>query len=99
MDAFLRERKLNHLTYVSPTLQQALGQADRDPYIRAQLENHGLKATYLLKRLEMRGLSDSEIHSLYKDNVHLTVEGHRVWAELIRPDLRTLYEAGKTGVR
>lgn len=98
VDRFLKARELTHLAYLSPTLQQSLDIAARDPYVRAQLKSHGLEATYLLDRLRKLDLSEAEIRALYKDNVHLTAAGHKVWAQLIHPDLRELYEAGKTGL-
>lgn len=98
IDAFLRARGLNHVSYISPTIQQVLGVADRDPFISKQLAAHSLEPIYLIRRLQKLGLAESEVHALYKDNVHLTVEGHRTWASLIEPDLRALYEAGRTGI-
>jgi lysophospholipase L1-like esterase len=85
MDQFLKARGHRHLIFISPTRQQALGQRPPDARVKAQLDEHGVGALYLLERLPPAPAE--ERRAWYQDNDHLTAKGHAVWGELIHEEL------------
>ena len=87
MDDFLKARGHTHLIYVSPDKQQALGNRPKDATVSRFLVDQGLEVTYLLDRLQSMGLTADQVEPIYYDDVHLSREGHRVWARIIGPDL------------
>jgi hypothetical protein len=87
MDELLKARGYRHLILISPTLEQVLGERERDAQVASLLRQHGLEAVYLLDAPRVRAASAEEKRSWYQDDVHLTLAGHAVWGELIAHQL------------
>jgi hypothetical protein len=87
MDGFIRARGYTHLVFISPTLQEVLGERPRDAQVKRELERQGIEAVYLLDKPRIFSASAEEKRSWYQDNDHLTPKGHAVWAQLIRDEL------------
>jgi len=83
MDAFLKERGYRHFIFISPTLEEVLGEKPRDPRVQAELEKRGIEAVYLLDAPVMRSAPEEMRRSWYQDDMHLTPKGHAVWGQLI----------------
>ena len=65
----------------------------RDARVAAQLARHGVRAEYLADAVNARGLSPSAKEALFYDNVHLSQQGHALWASIINEGLRRLVAA------
>ncbi len=93
MDEFLAERGYTHLIYISPNKQQALGNLQKDPIVLQYLTQYDLQATYILDRLQPLELTPDDVERIYYDaGVHLTQEGHQVWAGIIGRDLAAVVQ-------
>jgi len=88
MDVFLRTKGFTHLIYISPTRGQVMGQEEPDARVASLLQEQGVRAEYLLERLQRLNAGTEERASWYKDHCHLTTRGHRVWGERMGEDLR-----------
>jgi len=88
MDRLLREKGYIHLLFISPQKPQALGSQGRDPLVADALQQQGLAAVYIADRLAEQNLAPDRIEALYHDPVHLSIEGHAVWAQIIGGELR-----------
>ncbi|MCX5796589.1 MAG: hypothetical protein NTY77_13930 [Elusimicrobia bacterium] len=86
MDEFLKKRKSKHLIFISPSRAQVLHGDSKEPLVRQMLEKHGIKTIYILDKLaKMPAVRQAAI---FYDSIHLTKEGHRVWADIIGLELR-----------
>jgi len=83
MDAYLKDRGFPHFVFISPTLEEVLGEAPRDPKVHAALARLGIEAVYLLDEPIMRAATPAERRSWFQDDMHLTPKGHAVWGALI----------------
>jgi hypothetical protein len=93
IDAALAAKGFRHLLYISPTRDQLLHDALRDGRVAATLTRHGVRAAYLADAVKARGLTPSAMEALFYDNVHLSQQGHALWASIINQDLRQLVAA------
>jgi hypothetical protein len=88
MDEVLKGAGYAHLIFISPTRQQVLNIKPRDAAVSAAIDRHAIHAIYLLDKPRIAAASAEEKRSWYLDNDHLTPEGHAVWGELMREELK-----------
>jgi hypothetical protein len=88
MDEVLKGAGYAHLIFISPTRQQVLNIKPRDAAVSAAIDKHAIHAIYLLDKPRIAAASAEEKRSWYLDNDHLTPEGHAVWGELMREELK-----------
>jgi len=92
-DAMLAAKGFRHLVYISPMRDQVLHGAARDGRVAARLARYGIRARYIADAVQALGSTASEKEALFYDNVHLSRQGHALWASVIRRDLRELVAA------
>ena len=97
IDAALEAKGFRHLLYVSPIRDQVLSDAPRDRRVAEKLARYGVRAVYLADAVHARGVSRSDQAALFYDNVHLSPQGHALWASIINEDLRRLLAAPDGG--
>lgn len=90
MAEYLTSRGYVHAIYVTPTLRQLTGAEPIDKLVRGSMKRHGLSVCYLADRIVPMGIERKDINSLFVDHVHLSIAGHRLWAEIIGKDLREM---------
>jgi hypothetical protein len=86
LDNFLKEHNRIHLIYITPSLKQVLGLDGEDKIIKSLFNQYGLKVTYLIDR--MPPLTPTQKKDIFHDNIHLSPQGHQLWAKLIMTDLK-----------
>lgn len=87
MDEFLKERGFRHLILITPTREQAVGNAGRDSLVEEMLLKYDLHPVYIADKLSQCGLSSSDKKKLFHDWIHLESKGHAVWAQIMRREL------------
>lgn len=92
LDDFLSSRGFKHLIYISPTRNQVLNREEKDQGVQKILREYKINVVYLLDRLNNMEFSSKEIDELYYDYIHLSKKGHRLWADMIAPDLKNIIE-------
>ncbi len=85
LDEYLKSKGFVHLIYISPSKTQSHRNAKIDPIVKAVLDEHQVKASYLLDKVQL--LSSENVDELFHDEIHLTPQGHAQWAQWIREDL------------
>ncbi len=93
IDAALAAKGFRHLLYISPIRDQVLRDVPRDGRVAATLARYGVRAAYLADAVNARELAPSAKEALFHDNVHLSPQGHALWASIINQDLRRLVAA------
>lgn len=81
LDIYLKQNDRQHLIFITPSMSQLQGRKDEDEIIKQLLEKYHLSVVYLKDYLG--DLPDDQIKDLYHDEIHLSVKGHKKWAELI----------------
>lgn len=92
MDSYLKRRGHRHLIFISPTRAQLVHGRPRNARLRSLLERAGLEVTYLLDEALLAGRPLEERDRWFVDQLHLSREGHRAWARVIRAQLKRLLE-------
>jgi len=90
MDNLIKARGYSHVIFISPSLNQVLSKKQKDSNVESLLAIYGVRAIYLLDKVNESGASDDKKRSWYQDDKHLTSEGHRIWGEFMYDELRTL---------
>lgn len=98
---FLEQHHKKVMVVISPSLPQVLGKAQRDPIVQRLLHEKGIPAIYLLDRIlsSTENTTNAEhtanTHSaerdkasLFHDTIHLSNQGHELWAALMLPDIK-----------
>lgn len=80
---FIKKGK-KHMVFISPSASQVWNGSLKDTLVQHELEKAGLKVTYLLDEVIK---SKKKSKNLFYDHVHLDVEGHKLWANIIRKHL------------
>lgn len=92
MDTFLNSGGFKHLIYISPTREQVLNGKDKNENVQELLREYNIDVIYILDRINSMELTRKEKEKLYYDYVHLSKNGHELWAEIIGSDLSKLIE-------
>lgn len=87
LDDFLKSKGYIHLIYMSTNTYELFEGRQRDSLVYAALDAHDIAHILIAAQPELRDLSSEEQRGLFYDWNHLSVEGHRLWAEIIRKDL------------
>lgn len=86
MERLLKSKSYRQLVVITPTKLQAYNDDPVDPMVKAALYNNDVKVTYLKdairKQVQDHNLSSE---SLYFDNAHLEVDGHKLWSTVLQP--------------
>ena len=90
VEEVMKAKGFQHLLYVSPTRDQLLSNLPKDEVVAQQLAKYGVHASYLVDAVESLVRDRSQKEALFYDNVHLSRQGHAVWASIINHDLRRL---------
>lgn len=85
LDQFLKQHGKQHYIYITPSRDQVLAHAPRDENIAALFVQYALHPVYLSERLP--NTTNAEKSTWYHDAIHLSVEGHYMWATIIAHDL------------
>ncbi len=98
MDEFLRKNSFDHLIFITPSREQVVGSMGKDPLVMKMLAKHDLHPVYIGDEQNERGLSASKKQKLFYDSIHLSKEGHVVWAEIIRQELDKIIPSSTDGL-
>ena len=82
MDAFLKAKGYKHKIFILPTRTQVVKKSPKDPKIWNLISENKLEVVYLLDELQ-----EAEGQNLFHDEVHVTKEGHKVYAEILSKKL------------
>ena len=94
MTAHLNSLGFTHHIVISPTKAQVEGTEPIDDWISTSLKTEGLNPIYMLEDVQ-RSIQTNDtivISSIYHDVVHLTKQGHELWAMLILKYLKDMYK-------
>ncbi|MBT6121616.1 hypothetical protein HOH45_09170 [bacterium] len=94
MTAHLNSLGFTHHIVISPTKAQVEGTEPIDDWISTSLKTEGLNPIYMLEDVQ-RSIQTNDtivISSIYHDVVHLTKQGHELWATLILKYLKDMYK-------
>lgn len=75
-----------HLIYISPTINQALGKDSIDTELQQMLAQENVPAKYIIDKFPSQ-FTPEQITALFHDNIHLNVQGHKLWGEIMAQDL------------
>ncbi|MBT5954403.1 hypothetical protein HOG98_06745 [bacterium] len=94
MTTYLNSLGFTHHIVISPTKAQVEGVEPIDDWVLTSLKAEGLDPVYMLKDVqkEIRSNSSMSSSSIYHDVVHLTKQGHELWAMLILKYLKDMYK-------
>lgn len=90
MDDFLKTRGYRHLIYISPSIDQLLEGVEKDAQILDYMIKHDLKPIYLLDRIKKLGIEKDEIRAWFQSDIHLNIEGHIIWGQMLNADLKKI---------
>ncbi len=83
IDQYITAHGFSHLIFISPTRSQALGNMNIDDRVKRLLKKHEIKSEYILREITALSLNENQINKLYRDKWHLSIEGHKLWGEII----------------
>lgn len=92
VDESLKSQGYLHLIYISPTREQVLQRDEKDKHVFYFLAKYNLNVTFILDRINLLNFTSAEKETLFYDGVHLSKEGHIIWAEIMGNDLAKLVE-------
>lgn len=85
LDDYLQSQGKKHFIYITPSRDQVLNQAEKDPVVASLLAQYHIPVTYIGDRLP--AVSEQEKTTWFYDLIHLSSTGHQVWADIIAADL------------
>jgi len=88
LDDYFKKHHRRHIIYITPSRSQVLQQAEKDEILTTLFKTYRLRVIYLKDRIEKLPISKKS--ELFHDEIHLSQQGHEVWAELISHDLRQM---------
>ena len=88
IDDVLKSRGFVHLIYLSTNRPQLLDGAGIDTLVERSLHKYGINVIFMKDRPEVTRLSRDEKAKLFYDWNHLSKEGHIIWANIFKSDLR-----------
>lgn len=90
MDVFLKERGYTHYIFITPTKDQVIEGVEKDSLVNGLLMKYELFPYYIIDEINKLNLSKKEMEDSYRDDIHLTRIGHKIWSEIIASKLRGL---------
>jgi len=90
MDNFLKMQGFQHLIFISPTADQVRKSGKKDEIVKAMLEKYSIKCDYIIDEIPKYNLTEKDKKDLIYDHVHLSKNGHKLWAEIIKTRLLTI---------
>lgn len=85
LDDYLKSQGKKHLIYITPSRDQVVHHAKKDPTVRAFLAQYNIQVNYINDRLP--DVSEQEKEKWFHDLIHLSNAGHQIWANIIASDL------------
>ncbi|MFI4937118.1 MAG: SGNH/GDSL hydrolase family protein [Candidatus Berkiellales bacterium] len=85
LDNYLKSNHRQHIIFISPSKLQVAGTEPNDPILKKLFAKYNLKVNYLDEKLKT--IPDEEKQAIFHDGIHLTAQGHQLWAKLIAPYL------------
>ncbi len=83
MDVFLKAKGYKHKIFILPTRNQVVKKTSKDSKIQNLISENKLDVVYLLDELQ-----EVEGQNLFHDEVHVTKEGHKVYAQILSRKLK-----------
>lgn len=85
LDNYLQSQGKTHLIYITPSRDQVVEHAKKDPIVRSLLAQYNIQVHYISDRLPV--VSKQEKEKWFHDPIHLSNTGHQIWANIIASDL------------
>lgn len=95
IDRYISSHGFKHLIFISPTRSQALGKAKINEQVKNILKKHEVKSHYILREVKALSINENQINLLYRDKWHLSIEGHKLWGEIIGKHLQEIVPNGR----
>jgi lysophospholipase L1-like esterase len=85
LDHYLKSQGKTHLIYITPSRDQVIEHAKKDPIVESLLAQYDIQVHYISDRLPAASTQEKE--SWFHDPIHLSSIGHQIWANVIASDL------------